>query len=123
MKNWTFYRLLHSRLDEKTGARMTTSELARRIGSSRAHVCQVIANVPGRGIWTRRRLFPHLTQKEVKALGWSEEYNRWRSLKQFREDYEAWATCEPSDSNEPPVMVGFRSTGNIVPSLESGVAA
>jgi hypothetical protein len=28
MKNWNFHRLLHSRFDEKTGARMTTTLLA-----------------------------------------------------------------------------------------------
>jgi hypothetical protein len=78
MKNWKFHKLLRSRLNEKNGAPMTTGELALRIGSSRSHVCQVLNNNAGRGIWTRRRLFHHLTEKEVKALGWSEEYNRWR---------------------------------------------
>ena len=96
--------MLHSRLDKKTGARMTTGELARQIGSNRAHVCQVLNNKPGRGMWTRRRLFPHLTEKEVEALGWSGEYNRWRFLREMEQ------------------KAAQRSTGNNVPSLESGVA-
>jgi len=78
MKNWQFYRLLHERRDEKNGARMTVSRLAALAGSGRAHVNQVLNNVPGRGFWTRRRLFPHLTEEEVRLLGWSDEYNRWR---------------------------------------------
>src|SRR5208282_2785329 len=77
MKNWKFHRLLHSRFDEKTGARMTTTLLAERAGVGRCHLCQVINNVPGRGGKTRRRLFPHLTYEEIKALGWEREFELW----------------------------------------------
>ena len=77
MKNWDFHRLLHSRFDEKTGARMTTTLLAERAGVGRCHLCQVINNVPGRGRKTRRRLFPHLTYEEIQALGWEWEYELW----------------------------------------------
>jgi hypothetical protein len=106
MKNWKFHRLLHSRFDEKTGARMTTTLLAALAGVGRCHLCQVINNVPGRGGKTRRRLFPHLTSEEIKALGWEREYELW--------------------SRHQPDRQCLRSTQNIVPNetiSESGVAA
>jgi hypothetical protein len=77
MKNWKFHRLLHSRFDAKTGARMTTTLLAALASVGRCHLCQVINNVPGRGGKTRRRLFPYLTYEEIKALGWEREFELW----------------------------------------------
>lgn len=50
--------------------RMTVGELARRIGAGRTHVQLVLSNVPGRGHQTRRKLAPHLTAEELRALGW-----------------------------------------------------
>jgi hypothetical protein len=82
MKNYAFYRLLHSRRDEKTGWRMTTARLAELSGSGRAHVTEVLNNKPGHGHFTRRRLFPHLTRSEVRLLGWMPEYDRWRASQQ-----------------------------------------
>lgn len=72
--NWLLYQSLHSR-------GLTQAKLAALAGTGRAHLCQVLANKPGRGHLTRRRLFPHLTQKEVELLGWSREFSRWRRLK------------------------------------------
>lgn len=81
MKNWHFYRLLHSRRDPKTGARMTTARLAElACGSAkkRTHISRVLNGDHGRGTFTRRRLYPFLTLAEVRLLGWEEDYNRWR---------------------------------------------
>jgi len=95
MTNWKFHRLLHSRFDEKTGARMTTLALAEQSGTGRCHLSQVINNVPGRGGKTRRRLFPHLTFEEIQALGWEREFELW--------------------SRHWPDRRCLDSTGNIVP--------
>ena len=72
--NWKLYRSLHSR-------GLTQVKLAELTGTGRAHLCQVLANKPGRGHWTRRRLFPHLTLREVILLGWKNEYRRWSSTR------------------------------------------
>ena len=48
-------------------------DLAERIGSSRAHVCQVLNGVPGRGHRTRKKLAPLLTERERTILGWTTE--------------------------------------------------
>jgi hypothetical protein len=77
MKNTEFYKLLHSRFDEKSGARMNTTLLAERAGVGRCHLIQVLNNVPGRGKHTRRRLFPLLTLEEIKTLGWEHGYELW----------------------------------------------
>jgi len=85
---------------------MTTTLLAALAGVGRCHLCQVINNVPGRGGKTRRRLFPHLTHEEIKALGWEREYELW--------------------SRHRPDRRCLRSTQNIVPNetiLESEMAA
>ena len=58
---------------------LTVTRLARLAGTGRAHCSEVLANKPGHGHLTRRRLFPHLTEEEVRTLGWTEEFNRWRS--------------------------------------------
>lgn len=50
--------------------RLTVQELARRIHSGRAHVSQVLANKPGRGYRTRRKLADHLLSTELALLGW-----------------------------------------------------
>jgi transcriptional regulator with XRE-family HTH domain len=70
MKNWTFYRSLHSR-------RMTVAQLAAQIGSGRAHVTQVLNNKPGRGLETRTKLFRVLTYEEIRALGWWNDFLIW----------------------------------------------
>jgi len=99
---------------------MTTGELARRIGSGRAHVCQVLNNKPGRGIWTRRRLFPHLTKKEVEALGWSEEYNRWRrSQKRPAQILKKHGLRVEQFETELGTVTFASSTGNNVPKKEA----
>lgn len=66
-----FYRSLHAR-------GVTQTSLAAATGSGRAHLSEVLANKPGHGCFTRRRLFPFLTAKEVRLLGWQEEFDRWR---------------------------------------------
>lgn len=49
----------------------TQARLAAHIGSGRAHVSQVLNNVPGRGHRTRKKLAPLLTQRELDLLGWT----------------------------------------------------
>jgi transcriptional regulator with XRE-family HTH domain len=49
---------------------LTQEALAERIGSSRAHVCQVLNGVEGRGGYTRKKLARHLTARELDLLGW-----------------------------------------------------
>src|SRR5262245_22722424 len=66
---WTFYRLLH-------GRGVTLKKLAAAADSSVTHLSQVFCG--HRGAKTRQRLFPLLTEDEVRSLGWTEEYNRWR---------------------------------------------
>lgn len=68
--NWEIHRRLH-------GRGLTQKKLAALAGTGRAHVSQVLNNKPGRGHLTRRRLFPHLLPKEVRLLGWQDEYYRW----------------------------------------------
>ena len=63
MKNAPFYASLHAR-------GLVAADLARAIGSSRAHVCLVLNNTPGRGHYTRRKLAGHLTERERRLLGW-----------------------------------------------------
>lgn len=58
---------------------MNVTKLAKMATVGRCHLEQVLANVPGRGLYTRRRLFPYLTAEEVRLLGWGEEYDRWRT--------------------------------------------
>jgi hypothetical protein len=57
--------------------RMSVTKLAHLAVVGRSHLAQVLENRPGRGLYTRRRLFPHLTAKEVMLLGWGDEYARW----------------------------------------------
>ena len=95
MKNWKFHRLLHSRFDEKTGARMTTTLLAERAGVGRCHLSQVLNNAVGRGKHTRRRLFPWLTHEEIRALGWEREFELWSRHRPDR-------TCLCSMQNNVP---------------------
>lgn len=49
----------------------TVESIARKVGSGRAHVTQVLANKPGRGHHTRRRLTEFLKAEELALLGWS----------------------------------------------------
>ena len=55
--------------------RVTQADLAKAIGSSRAHVCQVLNGVPGRGGKTRKKLAPLLTEAECNLLGWDSKGN------------------------------------------------
>lgn len=48
----------------------TVASLAARAGTGRAHATQVLANKPGRGHWTRKRLVPLLQPAELVLLGW-----------------------------------------------------
>jgi len=70
MKNWKLFQSLKNR-----GLSGTT--LAATAGVGRSHLSQVLANVPGRGGHTRRKLFPHLVPEKVSMLGWTEEYQVW----------------------------------------------
>lgn len=49
----------------------TVASLAAKAGTGRAHASQVLANKPGRGHHTRRRLTAFLTAEELALLGWS----------------------------------------------------
>lgn len=49
---------------------LSQEKLAVTIGSSRAHVCQVLNNVAGRGYRTRKKLAALLTARELAAVGW-----------------------------------------------------
>lgn len=82
-----FYRSLRKR-------GLTQAKLAELAVTGWAHLCQVLHNKKGRGHFTRRRVFPHLTEEEVSLLGWAEEYAVWRQ------------------KNRPE---SASSTGNIVP--------
>lgn len=64
MKNAAFIDSLRAR-------GLTQAALASAIGSSRAHVCLVLNNTPGRGRLTRKKLAPLLTPSERALLGWS----------------------------------------------------
>lgn len=46
-------------------------DFAEAISSSRAHVCQVLNGVAGRGGRTRKKLAPLLTERERALLGWT----------------------------------------------------
>ena len=50
---------------------LTHKKIAAAIGSSRAHVCLVLRNTPGRGHQTRRKIAPLLTERERALLGWT----------------------------------------------------
>jgi hypothetical protein len=50
---------------------LTVEQLAAQAQSGRCHVTQVLANKPGRGFLTRKRLAPLLTERERALLGWS----------------------------------------------------
>lgn len=93
MKNWRFNMSLRRR-------GLTLQKLAQSIGHKQhGHVCEVVNNKPGHGgSTTRQKLFAHLTAEEIKALGWTREFNAWR-----REQKKGG------------------STGNNVPMLSGGV--
>jgi len=69
MKNGRVIWLLSCQNDQ-TGQPLTIATLARRIGSSYAHVNRVLANAPGRGHQTRRKLAPLLSEPVLRELGW-----------------------------------------------------
>lgn len=68
-----FYRSLHDR-------GLNQEKLAALAQTGRAHLCEVLNNKPQHGHRTRQRLFPHLTSEEVRLLGWTTEFNRWRKV-------------------------------------------
>ena len=75
MKNWKFHRLLHSRFDEKTGARMTTTLLAERAGVRKVSSIPGASTTPPAGASTLDGdSFPWLTYEEIRALGWEREF-------------------------------------------------
>jgi hypothetical protein len=49
----------------------TVQSLAQKAGTGRCHATQVLANKPGRGHLTRRKLAPLLTFSELELLGWN----------------------------------------------------
>lgn len=61
------HALLHS-LHERG---LSAEKIAAAIFSSRAHVCLVLRNTPGRGHQTRRKIAPLLTERERALLGWT----------------------------------------------------
>jgi len=88
MKNYEFHKKLRER-------GMSVTKLARLIGNTgHAHVVQVLNNMPGHGLWTRRRLFAHLTADEVRLLGWEAEFDRWRT-----------STAQPNEREKMAVNV------------------
>jgi hypothetical protein len=66
MKNYELLRSLHFRGE-------TTTTLAQKIGSCQSHVSQTLANDPGRGARTRRKLARLLTPEELVMAGWNED--------------------------------------------------
>jgi hypothetical protein len=92
MNNWRFYRSLHGRRD-KDGKQMTTEKLAEQIHSERTHVTQVLNNKPGRGGKTRRKLFRVLTEEEIRALGWWDEFEKYRQKYPKKFHGEQSGTC------------------------------
>lgn len=64
--NWRVNKLLRHR---GSGIK----HLAELIGSSHAHVSQVMNNKPGRGGQTRRKLAALLTDRELALVGWGRE--------------------------------------------------
>lgn len=90
MHNKNFYRLLHAR-------GITVQFLADVIDSGRAHVTEVLNNVPGHGGKTRRRLFRWLMPEEIEALGWTPEYRAW--LKKPWANLQAGAAMRPEESS------------------------
>lgn len=70
--------LMHHRTPEEGGP-MTITRLAREAGVGRAHLSQVLHNVPGRGGHTRRKIAPRLTTAERLLLGWDNTGKRCQS--------------------------------------------
>lgn len=64
---------------------MTVEKLAAQCLTGRAHTTQVLANKPGRGHLTRKRLAPWLTCIELALLGWGAD-GRLMSCGQFHEE-------------------------------------
>lgn len=61
-------------------ARGTKQEaIAALAGVNHSHANEVFNNKPGVGLHTRKRLFPHLKPDEIRLLGWTTEYDAWRS--------------------------------------------
>ena len=59
------------------GRGMTQTKLARLAGVGRCALSQVLANKPGRGKFTRRRLLPYLSHTEIALLGWEADWLAW----------------------------------------------
>lgn len=68
--NWDLYRSFHAR-------GLTQVKLAALTGIHRSVLAQILTNTPGRGKETRVKLFPHLTEEEIRLLGWQREYHAW----------------------------------------------
>lgn len=62
MKNWNFYRLLHSR-------GMTLEKLAAELETTHSHLSLVFSGKRGRN--SRKHIVKHLTHQEIEALGWT----------------------------------------------------
>jgi hypothetical protein len=78
MKNHKFYCLMRDPRGADNKPIWTVARLAREMGSSRAHVAEVLNNVPGHGHRTRPKLISVLRSNfafwrdMVAALGWDE---------------------------------------------------
>lgn len=66
------YRINPALLESLHRRGLTVEGLAQLARTGRCHATQVLANKPGRGFLTRRRLAPHLTPEERSLVGWSE---------------------------------------------------
>lgn len=84
---------------------LTQSDLAGLIGSSRAHVCQVLAGVPGRGGRTRKKLAALLTPRELSLLGWDTDGRIVRVFHGECSKKTSGAACPPSRT---PILDSFR---------------
>lgn len=59
---------------------LTLQKLAAKLGqTSHVHLSKVLNNVPHYGKETRPKLFPHLTTEDIRLLGWTPQYDAWRS--------------------------------------------
>jgi hypothetical protein len=108
MKNWTFYRLLHSRRDRE-GRRMTIRILAEQIGTRGSHLCEVLNNRPGHGHQTRVKLFRVLTYEEIRALGWWEEFLQWLRVPRGTSSQRVCQKCDKI-SNRQNLQPAYETT-------------
>lgn len=98
MKNVAFHMALRAR-------GLNLKILAAQSHTAHTHLSEVINGKPSHGHYTRWRLFPLLTEDEVRILGWTDEYDRWRRGEKIKEAVE---------------HLGTSSTGNTFPCVNIG---